>query len=124
VSGDRRLRDAMRRSLRRLRQLASLAELRGIVAEGRPVFVLFMAADCDHCVDAAFTVSDLARRYESVVAMCRASLEDNHDIILNHMVTEYPSAIVLRRDAMPVRVSGRELADPESAKGVLNAASR
>lgn len=124
MSDDRRLRDAMRRSLARLRQLSSLTELRGIVAAGRPVFVLFTAADCDHCVDAMFAVSDLSRRYENAVTMCRASLEENHDIVLNYTVTEYPSAIVLRRDVPPTRVAGIELAEPGSVRRVLDAASR
>jgi len=121
---DHRLQDAMRRSLRRLRRLASLAELRELAAAGPPVFVLFTAEDCDHCADALFTVADLARRYETSVVVCWASLEDNHDIILNYTVAEYPSAIVLRSGDPPVRISGREIADPGSARRALNAASR
>ena len=119
-----RIKDAMRRSLRRLRRPASLAELRELAAAGSPVLVLFTAEGCDHCSDALFTVADLARRYETSIVMCWASLEDNHDIVLNYTVTEYPSAIVLRSDEPPVRVSGREIADPDSARRVLNAASR
>ena len=121
---DHRLQDAMRRSLRRLRRLASLAELRELAAAGSPVFVLFTAEGCDHCADALFTVADLVRRYETSVVMCWASLEDNRDIILNYTVAEYPSAIVLRSGAPPVRISGREIADPGSVRRVLNAASR
>jgi uncharacterized protein with PhoU and TrkA domain len=121
---DRRLQDAMRRSLRRLRRLASLAELRRLADAGTPVFVLFTAEGCDHCEDALFTVADLVRRHETSVVVCWASLEDNHDIILNYAVTEYPSAIVLRRGGQPVRISGREIADPGSARRALNAASR
>ena len=124
MSDSGRIRDAMRRSIRRLRRPSSLAELRGIVGEGRPVFVLFTAEGCDHCPDALFTVADLAKRYEVAVNMCWASLEDNHDIVLNYAITEYPSAIVLRLDASPTRVSGREIANPEAVRRTLDAASR
>lgn len=120
----RDIRDAMARSLKRLHRLGSLGELRGMVAKGRPVFVLFTADDCDHCPDALFTVADLSRRYATAVRMCWASLENNPDIVLNYAVTEFPSAIVLRQDAVPVRAAGRDLADPESARRTLDAASR
>ena len=120
----RDIRDAMARSLKRLHRLGSLGELREMVAEGRSVFVLFTADDCDHCPDALFTVADLSRRYASAVRMCWASLENNPDIVLNYVVTEFPSAIVLRQDAVPVRATGRDLADPESARRTLDAASR
>ena len=119
----RDIRDAMARSLKRLHRLGSLGELREMVAEGRSVFVLFTADDCDHCPDALFTVADLSRRYASAVRMCWASLENNPDIVLNYVVTAFPSAIVLRQDAVPVRATGRDLADPESARRTLDAAS-
>ena len=120
----RDIQDAMARSLKRLHRLGSLSELRRVVAEGRPVFVLFTADDCDHCPDALFIIADLSRRYASAVRMCWASLENNPDIVLNYVVTEFPSAIVLRQDAVPVRATGRDLADPESARRTLDAASR
>jgi len=118
------IQDMMARSLKRLHRLSSLSELRGVVAEGKPVFILFTADDCDHCPDALFTVADLSKRYASAVRMCWASLENNPDIVLNYAVTEFPSAIVLRQDAVPVRATGRDLADPESARRTLNAASK
>lgn len=118
------IRDAMARSLKRLHRLGSLGELRGIVAEGKSVFILFTADECDHCPDALFTVADLSRRYASAVRMCWASLENNPDIVLNYAVTEFPSAIVLRQDAVPVRANGRDLANPESVRRTLDAASR
>ncbi len=120
----RDIQDAMTRSLKRLHRLGSLAELREAVADGRPVFVLFTADECDRCPDALFTVADLSKRYISAVRMCWASLENNPDIVLNYAVTEFPSAIVLRQDAVPVRATGRDLADPESARRTLDAASR
>ncbi len=118
------IRDAMSRSLKRLHCLDSLGELRGVVAEVRPVFVLFTADDCDHCPDALFIVADLSRRYATAVRMCWASLENNPDIVLNYAVTEFPSALVLRQDAVPVRANGRDLANPESVRRTLDAASR
>jgi len=120
----RDIQDMMARSLKRLHRLGSLSELRTVVTEGKPVFILFTADDCDHCPDALFTVADLSKRYASAVRMCWASLENNPDIVLNYAVTEFPSAMVLRQDAVPVRVTGRDLADPESARRTLNAASR
>jgi len=118
------IQDMMTRSLKRLHRLSSLGELRGVVAEGRPVFILFTADECDHCPNALFTVADLSKRYASAVRMCWASLENNPDIVLNYAVTEFPSAIVLRQNVVPVRATGRSLADPESARRTLDAASR
>lgn len=120
----RNIQDAMARSLKRLHRLGSLGELRDVVAEGKPVFVLFTTDDCDHCPDALFIVADLSRRYATAIRMCWASLENNPDIVLNYVVTEFPSAIVLRQDAVPARASGRDLADPDSARRILDAASR
>lgn len=120
----RNIQDAMARSLKRLHRLGSLGELRDVVAKGKPVFVLFTTDDCDHCPDALFIVADLSRRYATAIRMCWASLENNPDIVLNYAVTEFPSAIVLRQDAVPARASGRDLADPDSARRILDAASR
>jgi len=118
------IQDAMARSLKRLHRLSSLSEVRGIVAEGMPVFILFTADECDLCPDALFTVADLSRRYVSALRMCWASLENNHDIVLNYAVTEFPSAIVLRQGSVPARATGRDLANPESVRRTLDAASR
>lgn len=119
-----RLRDAMKKSLQRLRRPGSLSELRQIAKGSTPVFVLFTTEDCDYCTDALFIVADLARRYVTALTMCWATMEDNRDIVLAYTVAEYPSALVLRSDTLPSKIKGRDLADPVSVRKVLDAASR
>ena len=119
-----RLQEAMRKSLSRLRRLTSLEELRLLAQGENPAFVIFTTHDCDYCANALYNVADLSARYAAAVQFCWATMEKNHDIVLNYAVNEFPSALVLRRDAPPERVKGRSLADPQSTRRILDAASR
>jgi len=120
---EKHIRQAMDSALARLRRLESLAELRQLAAKAN-VLVVFTADDCECCPTALFNIADLSRRYAGAVELCWARLEDNHDIVLNYAVTEYPSAVVLRPGAPPEKIAGRQLADSQVTRRVLDAASK
>ena len=83
------------------RHLNSLADLKSLVAEGKPVLIEFMRAGCRNCSIMDGIVSELAEEYGDSACVVKIDVGRVADAVGTFMVKATPTFLLFGRPAVP-----------------------